>query len=185
MKKWIALIVAVLALLLGYVAAGPYLAIRGIHASLQARDVDRLERYVDFPVLRGNVRAQLEDRMARAAGQLGGGMLGDLARGMASQLGGAAVDAMVSPRGIAMLLEGRSLAKRVTDPFTAPPPEPSGTTGGDTVPQGYRPLDQAETRFESASRFVATTQDADGQPMTFVFQRQGLRWRLTDIRLAE
>jgi hypothetical protein len=184
MKKWIALIVALVALLLGYVAAGPYLAIRGIHASLQARDTARLERYVDFPVLRGNVQAQLEDRMARAAGELGGGLLGDLARGAVAQLGGAAVQTMVTPQGIAMLLEGRSLTKRVTDPFSAPEPAPS--EGGAQAPTGYRPLDKAQTRFESASRFVAVTQDSDGRTgMTFVFERQGLRWRLTDIRLPD
>lgn len=184
MKKWIALPVAVLALLLGYVAAGPYLAIRGIHASLQARDTGRLERYVDFPVLRSNVQAQLEDRMARASGGLGGGLLGDFARGVAAQLGGAAVQTMVTPQGIAMLLEGRSLTKRVTDPFSAPEPPPA--EGSAPAPQGYRPLDKADTRFESASRFVATTQDSDGRDgMVFVFERQGLRWRLTDIRLPQ
>lgn len=172
MRKWIALAVALLALLLGYVAAGPYLAIRGIHQSLRDRDLDRLERYVDFPALRGNVQAQVEDRLARSAGD---GMLGGLARQVVGEISGHAVEAMVSPQGIAVLLEGRALARRVT----SQPPE----TADDGKPAGYRPLDDARTRFESPSRFVATTRSADGEPVVFVFERQGLRWRLTDIRL--
>lgn len=174
MKKWIALAVAALVLLLGYVAAGPYLAIRGIHESLRSRELDRLERYVDFAALRGNVQGQVEDRLARAAG---GGMLGGIAREVVGEISGHAVDAMVSPQGIAVLLEGRALARRATGQ--------TAETGKDGKPAGYQPLKEAQTRFESPSRFTATTRSADGQPVVFLFERQGLRWRLTDIRLPE
>lgn len=172
MRKWIVLAVAALGLLAGYVAAGPYLAIRGIHESLRTRELGRLERHVDFPALRRNLRAQVEDRLAR---ETGGSLLGDLARGAVGQVSGYAVDAMVSPQGIAVLLEGRALARRASA-------RPAETAGGGS-PAGYQPLEQAETRFESPSRFTATTRGAAGDPVVFVFQRQGLRWRLTDIRL--
>ena len=172
MKKWIALAVAVLVLLLGYVAAGPYLAIRGIHESLRSRDLDRLERYVDFAALRGNVQAQVEDRLARAAGD---SALAGVARRVVADISGHAVEAMVSPQGIAVLLEGRALARRVAG-------QPSASAK-DGKPAGYEPLQDAHTRFESASRFTATTRSAEGDPVVFVFERQGLRWRLTDVRL--
>jgi hypothetical protein len=45
------------------------------------------------------------------------------------------------------------------------------------------PLKYAEHRYESLSRFTATAHDEDGNPVVFVFTRQGLRWKLTDIRL--
>ena len=38
MKKWLAVLAVVLVLLLGYGVAGPYLAIRGIHYAIEARD---------------------------------------------------------------------------------------------------------------------------------------------------
>ena len=174
MKKWIALALAALALLLGYAAAGPYLAIRGIHESLRSRDLDRLERYVDFAVLRGNVQAQIEDRLARAAGD---STLDGLARRVVGEISGHAVDAMVSPQGIAVLLEGRALARRVTG-------ESYARKGGGKAASD-EPLADARTRFESPSRFSATTRSADGDPVVFVFERQGLRWRLTDIRLPD
>jgi hypothetical protein len=59
------------------------------------------------------------------------------------------------------------------------------TVGGDThaPPVPADPLKNAQHHYESLSRFTATVQDESGAPMTFVFTRQGLRWRLTDIRL--
>ena len=185
MKKWIALAAALLVLLVGYLAAGPYLAIRGIQSSLQDRDLGRLERYVDFPTLRGNLRGQIEGRLARAAEGIGGGMLdkgmfGGAARELVGQISGHAVDAMVSPTGIAVLLEGRSLASRVTG--SADRAAPSSDPGR---PAGYQPLDGAQTRFESPTRFTAATTSAEGKPVVFVFEMQGLRWRLTDIRLPD
>ena len=183
MKKWIALVIVLLALLVGYVAAGPYLAIRGIHASLQDRDLDRLERYVDFVTLRGNLRGQVENRLAKAAEGVGGDMFGSTARALVGQISGHAVDAMVSPSGIAILLEGRSLARRVTGASDASSSTPG--TQDSAQPSGYQPLKNAETRFESPTRFSASTQSAEGDPVVFVFELQGLRWRLTDIRLPQ
>jgi hypothetical protein len=92
-----------------------------------------------------------------------------------ADISGHAVEAMVSPQGIAVLLEGRALTRRVLG-------QPS-TAAEDGKPAGYEPLQDAQTRFESASRFTATTRSAGGDPVVFVFERQGLRWRLTDVRL--
>ena len=59
-----------------------------------------------------------------------------------------------------------------------PPPAPAVAPA---VPA--EPLKHAEHHYESLSRFTATVQDGDGDPIVFVITRQGLRWRLTDIRL--
>ena len=182
MKKWIAIVLVLLLALLGYLAAGPYLAIRGINASLRDRDFDQLERHVDFPRLRANMRGQIESRLTESAGELGGAAFGGAARELVGQISGRAVNAMVTPAGIAILLEGRSFARRVSGATDAAPspdaqtPEPSA---------GYQPLKDATTRFESPTRFTATTDSADGSPVVFVFQLQGLHWRLTDIRLPQ
>lgn len=185
MKKWIIAIAVLLVLLLGYVAAGPYLAIRGIHRSLQSRELGNLERYVDFPALRANIRAQVEDRLARAAGERAEGMLGgSLAAQVMGQLSATAVDAMVSPTGIAVLLEGRALARRIGgEPLPGVPQPGAPATDGDAPGNRSDPLADAETAYESPSRFTATTRGAEGRPVVFVFERKGITWRLTDIRL--
>lgn len=175
-KRVLAVSGVLVVLLLGYVAAGPYLAINGIRNALAEQDVSALERHVDFPALRVNMKAHLEDTIVRRGGGLAesGGLLGAIGLQVASGLGGAAVDAMVTPLGIGALLQGRGMWKQAT----------GQTVDGDAygAPQPADPLKDAKLRYESTSRFTATLQDADGEPLVAVFQRKGLRWRLSDIR---
>lgn len=178
MRKWI-LAVPLLAMLLlaCFVAAGPYLAIRGIGNALAEQDIGKLERHVDFPSLRVNLRAQLQDRIVRAAGvDAQSSLLGSLALSLASGAAGIGVDAMVTPTGIAAILQGRSLWNRAT----------ADTANGDTYgpPRPAEPLKHFEGHYESLSRFTATTVNDDGSaPLVFVFERHGLVWKLSDIRL--
>ena len=173
-----ALIVAgVLAVLLfAYVVAGPYLAINGIRTALGERDVGALERHIDFPALRVNMKAHVEDYIVRQGGEIAesGGLLGAIGLQVASGLGGAAVDTVVTPLGLGALLQGHATWKRATGQTV------DGDAYGD--PQPMDPLKDAKLRYESASRFTATAPGADGEPVVAVFQRQGLRWRLVDIR---
>ncbi|MES2858691.1 MAG: DUF2939 domain-containing protein [Pseudomonadota bacterium] len=176
LKSVLIIAAIVAALLLAYVAAGPYLAINGIRKALETQDVSALERHVDFPALRVNMKAHVEDYIARRGGGLAesGGLLGAMGLQVASGLGGAAVDAMVTPLGIGALLQGRSMWMRGT----------GQTVDGDTygTPRPADPLRDAQLRYESTSRFTATVPDESGQPVVAVFQRQGLRWRLSDVR---
>lgn len=176
-RRLLALALLVLLLVGGWIAAGPFIAIRGIQQAMDTRDVSKLAAHVDYPALRANLRAQLEDRIAREIGRrFGPAAAGGAASGVAGMLTENAVDAMVSPAGIAILLQGHALVQRASGNV-----EPGG--GATAGPLPYDPLKNARRRFESPSRFVATVDSADGQPVGFVFQRQGLRWRLTDIRL--
>ena len=173
MKKWLAALAVVLVLLLGYGVAGPYLAIRGIHSAIEARDPNKLERYIDFPILRANVRAKVAKRLLANATSPYGRVVGDdRGRVMIGAISDKAVDAMVSPLGIALLLEGRALAHRVTG--KAPVGEKDDAAD---------PLLNAKTKFESPSRFTATMDSAEGRPVVFVFERHWLNWKLSDIRL--
>ncbi len=176
MKKWIALVLLLLLCMGGYVAAGPWLAIHGIRTALAEQDTGRLQKHVDFPVLRVNLRAQAEDYLARKAGaDVAANLFGAAALSMANKAVGRGVDTLVTPMGIAALLEGRATWKRAI----------GETVGGDTYAPAVPadPLKEARHRYESPSRFTATVTDAEGEPVVFVFTRQGLRWRLTDIRL--
>lgn len=163
-------------LLLAYVVAGPYLAINGIRNALASQDVAALQRHVDFAALRVNMKAQVEDYVARRGGGLAesGGLLGSLGLQVAGGVGGLAVDTLVTPLGIGALLQGRSMWMRAS----------GQTVDGDTygAPRPADPFTQARLRYESTSRFTATVPDAGGD-MVVVLQRQGLRWRVTEVRL--
>ena len=176
MKKWIALVVVLLLALGGYVLAGPYLAINGIRQALAEQDTGKLERHVDFPALRVNIKAQVEDSLARRAGSdIQSNVFGAIALSAAGNLLGSGVDTMVTPLGIGALLQGRSMWKKSIGETV------DGDTYGKPVPAD--PLKDAEHHYESLSRFTATVRDEGGKPVVFVFKRKGLGWKLADIRL--
>ena len=178
MKKWIALALVLASLLaLGaYVAAGPFLAMNGIRTALAEQDVAKLSRHIDFPALRVSLKAQVEDAMARRlASETQSSLLGAFAASLAGNAMGGGIDAMVTPLGIGALMQGDALWKRAL----------GETVGGDAYapPVPFNPLRDAVPRYESPSRFTATVVDQQGAPMVFVFRRQGLTWKLADIRL--
>lgn len=179
MKKLIALLLLAALALAAYVAAGPFLTLRSIRDTVQQGDMQGLERHVDFPLVRSSVRAQLEDYVARRMAEpelpsefraIGA----RISRGITDGI----VDTLVTPAGIGAVLQGRSIVRRVM----GLPPE--RTADGSPRPgAALDPLAGARYRYESTSRFSATVQNADGAPVVFVFSRDGLRWRLTDVRL--
>jgi hypothetical protein len=177
MKKWLWLAAALLAALLAWTAAGPYMTVHAIRDAVEARDSAALSRQVDFPALRSSLKAQLGDRIAREAGA-GAQDNPFVAFGLAvaNGLAGGLVDAMVTPAGLGAMMEGRRTWDRATG---LPPP---GSDEARAAPR-ERPLHDAKYRFESLSRFTATVQDDEGRPVVFVMTRSGLRWKLSDIRL--
>lgn len=180
MKKWIWIVAAALAALLAYVATGPYRTVDAIREAVKAEDPRALAKQVDFPALRGSLKAQLGDRLVREAGpEAQSSPFGAFGLRIANGLVGGLVDAMVTPVGLAAIMEGRRTWRRV-DGFGALPSSPSSAPA-DAESRG--PLHGAEYRYESPSRFTATVQDDSGRPIVFVITRDGLRWKLSDIRL--
>lgn len=177
MKKWLVLLVAALIALAAYVAAGPFLAINGVRSALKEQDTAALARHVDFPALRSNLRAQVDDYMLRQAGpDMQSNPFGAIALRMAGGLAGGAVDALLTPAGIGAVLSGRSLWHRGSG---------AGIDRNDSYAHNAPPdpLEGALYRYESTSRFTATVDDRSGDPVVFVLSRDGLHWKLTDIRL--
>ncbi|MFG3449473.1 DUF2939 domain-containing protein [Stenotrophomonas sp. NPDC047960] len=176
MKKLLLLLGLVVVLLAGWLVSGPYLTLRGLAGAIEQRDTSQLDRYVDFPMLRANLRAQLDDYVVRRAGpDVQSNLVGALLLTAGQKLSGTAVDAMVTPAGIGALMEGHTLWKRASNDLES--------NDAYAAPRAARPLQGATHRFESTSRFTATTHTAQGAPVVFVLQRQGLRWKLVNIEL--
>ena len=171
-RAWGVLLAVLLLALLGYVAAGPYLTVRAIRVALQANDATALADNVDLPALRSSLKAQLEDRLARRVDpELPSSLLGNIGLSMASDVIDGAVNAMVTPLGVGALMQGRVLWSRF-----------DGVAAGSGLP-GSPPLQDVRYRYESPSRFTATTRTSSGAPVVLVLTRHGLRWRLSDLQL--
>lgn len=176
MKKWIVLVLVAFLALVGWVAAGPFMTINAIRTAIQAQDAVAIAEHVDFPAVRSSLKAQADDYIARRAGpDAQASLLGSLALRLASGASAGLVDAAATPAGLAVLLEGRNVWQRL-----------DGSRAGDSTytPAPPRdPLEGAQYRFESTSRFTATVRNADGDPVVFVMTRKGLAWKVSDVRL--
>ncbi len=174
--RWIAgTAVALLVLLVGYVVAGPWLAINGIRNLVADGEYGQLWRFVDFEQLRQSLKPQIQRRIAGGvAGRMGTGDVSEAVGGVTALIAEPAIDAMVSPVGIATLLHGSALAKRA-----------SGQRDADGKVRLQDPLRDAKTRYQSPSLFTATVPSDTGKPVVFEFRRSGLVWKLAGIRLPD
>ena len=174
--KWITgVLVTLLVALLAFVAAGPWLTINGIRNVVASGDYSQLWRFVDFDQLRESVRPQIQQRIAGGIiDHMGPSGTAEAITGVTGLIADPAIDAMVSPLGIATLLHGNALAKRV-----------AGQRDADGKVRASDPLKDARARYESPSLFTATVQNADGKPVVFEFRRDGLTWKLAGLRLPE
>ena len=174
--KWLLAIAAVILLaLLAFVAAGPWLAINGIRNVVASGNYGELWRFVDFDRLRESVRPQIQERIARGIVERAGtGNTGSALTGVTELISTPAIDAMVSPIGVATLLRGTALARQV-----------AGTGNADGKTQAIDPLKGAKTGYVSASLFTATVHNDEGEPVVFEFSRSGMSWKLTGIRLPD
>lgn len=179
MKKWLSLFLVVIIALAAYVGAGPYLTVRAIRTAVKEQDTAALAKQIDFPALRASLKAQLLDALVREAGaDVQANPIGAFALTMATGVINGTVDAMVTPVGLAGVMEGRRLWRNTRDSFNRPQVD----ANGESVPEP-EPLHDARYRYESLSRFTATIEDDSGKPIVFVLRRNGLQWKLADIRL--
>ncbi len=178
MKKYVAVLLLLLLAISAWWFGGPYLTVHGLAQAIEQRDTSRLDRYVDFPRVRSSLRAQVGDYMVRqAGGDIASSPFGALLHGLGNQLGGAAVDTLVTPLGIGALLQGHVLYKRGRNELQ----------GGDAwaPTEAARPLKDARHRFERLDRFVVDVDRGPGEvPLQVVLEPQGLRWRVVDLRNA-
>lgn len=177
MRKWLVLPVLALMVVFGYVAAGPFIAINSMRGAIERHDMPALERHIDFPSVRRSIRAQIEDYWARRAGPfMHTSPFGAVATRVASEVTGAVADVLATPAGIGAVLQGRSVLHRISGRGISPQ-----DTFAHVKPREL--LRNAEYRYESTSRFTASVRNGDGDPVVFVFTRDGLDWRVTDVRL--
>lgn len=174
--KWLLAIAAlILSALLAFVVAGPWLAINGIRNVVASGNYGELWRFVDFDQLRENVRPQLQESIARGIVERAGtGSTSTALTSVTDLISRPAIDAMVSPLGVATLLRGSVLVRQA-----------SGEQDADGKVRAPDPLKDAKARYVSPSLFTATVQNAEGKPVVFEFRRTGLAWKLTGIDLPE
>lgn len=171
MKKIFFSFLLVLLVFAAYVAAGPYITVSAIKSGFAENDTAKLERYIDFPLLRQNIKAQLNAAMAEdAARSTEKNFFAALMAGLKAKLVDGMVDAMVTPKGLANLMEGKKAVKSAT--ATDSPPEEKKDI-----------FKNARYTYDSLEHFSIWVPNEKGEETRFVLQRQGLSWKLVNFIL--
>ncbi len=171
MKKTLWLTGLLLITGLGYIAASPYITVDQIKTGIDEQDSESLAQNIDFPVLRKNLKEQLNAQvMKKTTSELKNNPFGALALGFASTLVDGMVDSFITPSGLASLTEGK---------------KPSRTESSDSKAssgaQRQEPFKDARYSYDSANSFSVWVQDLEGKEIRFVLLRYGINWKLTNI----
>jgi hypothetical protein len=172
MKKLVTVAVGIAILLAGCYAASPVLGFWRLQQAARTGNQDALEEVVDFPAVRGAMKAELHlglmEKLQSSPGLKGNGFA-TLGLMFANALIDKVVDSYLTPQAIAMMVT------------RAKPPRPDGRADASPPPQldrtyGYVTLD----------RFRVTVADHahPDLPLAFVMERRGLfDWKLIRIDL--
>ena len=172
MRKTVAFAIAIAVLLAACYLGSPFLGFYRLQEAAKSGDQDALETVVDFPVVRGNLKAQLNAGLMsklQADPKLKGNAFAALGMMFATAVIDKLVDSYLTPQAIGMMVT------------RARAPKPGGTADSDRPPQldrgyGYINLD----------RFRVTVADhgRPDMPLGFVMERRGLvGWKLIRIEL--
>jgi len=173
MKRFAWGIVLVLVAVIGYAAAGPYLAIADIKTGIAEKDAEKLREDVDFPLLRQNLKEQLKAAALKtAAKELQNNPLGALAAGLATTLVDRVVDSFVTPSGLASIMEGHE-----------PSENSAGNKGNVSRPKKDDLFRNANYSYDSFSQFSVWVPNDRGEQFRFILERRHLSWKLVNLVL--
>lgn len=166
-KAWIAAVVAFTLAAVGYIWIGPTLTLNGIIKSANEQDTERLRELVDFPALRENLKGQIDAQVSQhLTEELKDNPFAAVFSGMANLMTDKVVDSLITPDGLL------NLSRFDTD-------KERKRTGVIDL------LGRTECTFHSISRATITKNDPADEDLRLVFARNGLSWKLVNIRVPD
>lgn len=166
MKKAIIALVCLVILLGGYAAAGPYMTLSAIKTGLVEQDTEKLTENIDFPVLRENLREQFMAAALKKSGkELEGNPFAGLAAGFAAKMVDGLLDTIVTPAGLASLMEGKKSQEEEAD----------GPVDRDKI------FEDAQLGYDSLDTFSVRVPNKEGGELQLILKRQGLSWKLVNV----
>jgi hypothetical protein len=197
----VTLIVIVVIAALGFFYASPYMALNTLKRAADARDVQTVNEYVDFPALRESLKQQVTGLLTRRLDVQGNGNpFAAIGAMIGVALIGPLVDAYATPDGVAALLNGMpprgNPGERPPVPAgannppaaTAPAPEPAHPAAGNNGNSATPPQPpQTTAGYHGLNEFVVSYQHGVGDARySAILRREGLfTWKLAAVNLNE
>ncbi|WP_294033302.1 DUF2939 domain-containing protein [uncultured Moraxella sp.] len=179
MKKFLGAIVVIFILAFGgYYLASPYLTLYQLKSAVDAKDTATLIDAVDFPQVKSSVKEQLKTKVAQEIPALDtaddGALLGAM---FATAMVDGVVDAVITPKAVELILDGKDIGKQLALGDAATPQT-------DTADTATSHDWQYDLGYQSLDRFGVTLTKDNGKPVTVIMARDGLfDWKIVDVQL--
>lgn len=175
MKKLLPWLAGLLVIFAIYLYASPYIALYNIKNAAEQKDADKLSGYIDFPSVKQSIKDQVKaamvEELAASDEQDGFEALGTM---LAAAMIDPIVDGVVTPDGVALMLQGQELDFGLDDKTTKDKPKVKDTD------IDYR------AGYLSFNRFKVQIIDADDtdESLDVIMHRDGLSWKVTRISFS-
>jgi hypothetical protein len=155
----------------GGLYASPYFTLYQMYQAVERKDVQAISDHVDFPALRESVKTNLQTVVKKETSQQSNPLMGLLGSVMGGFVLDPVVDQLVTPSGVAALLEGQQLQLGKQD-------------GQAQLTQGRGDTD-VKAEYESFNQFAVSVKAKgnDVEPVTLLLSRDGLGWKVSGVRL--
>jgi predicted PurR-regulated permease PerM len=185
----------VLAFLSFSVVFGPFISLLGIRQAIAEDNASKLERYIDFPRLQNNVKLRVQDQARQSLGfefSNSDNILAQFAIQVADQMIDAAVEGVISPSGLYLMMSGADLNdlmfQAVTEAESESELEAQGRQKNSDFGGYFELLKRSEYQYLNHNTFVFSFSDIEGvsdsgnQKQTeLIFYRSGICWKLGDL----
>lgn len=181
MKYVVIMAIIAISSILFAIYALPFVAYYQVESAIMTKDTGKLASFTDFNELKRNLKTQKGQRVIKrlkkddATDQ----SLVDLSIAWSALSTDAEIDRTISTEGFYVSLSGLGLDRRKPD-LIKPPPEQ------DTIELVKKLFSDASFQYQSFSKFTINVKDKKGRYVEyflFVFSRDGLNWKLTNVRL--
>lgn len=173
--------IAVLGAGLSYYLASPFLAVNGLRNAVLSKNAEDANKYVDYPALRENLKAELTAHAMKEMQQdpeMADNPFSGLAMAVVGPMVSAMVDGFITPSGM------KTIMQLASDPSSASDDTSRGIA--ERIAGANQTLKDTSMGYEGLDKFRVSYKNEDGTQGRFVFSRTGFAdWKLTNIDLNE
>ena len=172
MKKFVYLAIGLIVIIAIYLYASPYLALNNIKKAAQAGDADTLSEYIDFPSVKQGLKDQINAQIMKEVTQEDTDGFEALGAMLATAMIDKAVDGIVTPDGVAMMVQGQK-------------PDLNGDAVEKTdVEQADESKLDYKTNYITYKSFKVSLSNPDYEDnLDIIMRRDGLSWKVNRINL--
>lgn len=170
-KKILGSVVALVIAIIGYLYASPYLVLNSIKTAAQNGESEKVSQYIDYPSVRQSFKDQMNAMMMKEVQKQENDGFAALGAMLASAMVDKMIDAVVTPEGMTLMLQGKDLKQSVS--------------GGENESAEHKQEEHQpdyETSYTSFNDFQVVIKDPNkSKEVKVLMVRDGLSWKINKI----